>query len=191
MTSDDDPDLAALEKLSGELSAALRSIADDQWSLATPCPDWDLSALVDHMTGGNWFTRWIFDGLSADEAMTRTVEQFSGGGASAVQATSSVADQLTVFTRPGVLDRTWSHVVGDLTGRQILRLRLQDLIVHTWDVGETVDAPAGLHADLVNWGMSELADEASLTAKHFQLVSIRTFETGQNTATTYLRRFGR
>lgn len=191
MTTENDPDLAALEKLSGELSAALRSITDDQWSLATPCTDWDLTALVDHVTGGNWFTRWIFGGISADEAMTRTMEQFSGGSATSEQATSSVADQLTVFTRPGVLGNTWNHVVGDLTGCQVLRLRLHDLIVHTWDIGQTVDAPAVLPNDLVNWGIEELADEASLTAKHFQLESIPASEAGENAATIYLRRFGR
>ncbi len=191
MTTEGDLELAAVEIVSDKLSDALRSIADDQWGLATPCVEWDLSALVDHVTGGNWFTSRIFGGLSSDEAMTHTVKQFRGGSVTSEQATSSVTDQLAVFGRPGVLDRTWSHVVGDLTGRQILRLRLHDLIIHTWDIEQTLDPPAALPEHLLRWGLEELANNGSLTAKHFELGSVPMSETVENAATAYLRKFGR
>lgn len=191
MAGQGDPDLVALGKLSGELAAALRSIADDQRSLATACSDWDVTALVDHVTGGNWFTKWIFDGLSADQAMNRTVGQFGGGSATNAQAASSVGELVTIFTRPGVLDERWSHVVGDLTGRQILRLRLHDLIVHLWDIQQTIDAPAVLQNDLVTWGLDELADDTSLASKHFELQSIPMPKSCENATTAYLGMFGR
>ena len=46
---------------------------------------------------------------------------------------------------------------------------LHDLIVHSWDIDHTLDPPASIPTDLVRWGLDELADNDSLTRKHFDL----------------------
>ncbi len=38
---------------------------DDRWDLPTPCSEWNLGQLVDHVTGGNWFTIEILNGEPA------------------------------------------------------------------------------------------------------------------------------
>ena len=191
MTSTQDPDLDALISLSGHLSAALRAILDLELTLPTPCSDWDLAALVDHVTGGNWFTGQILGGHTADEAMTNTMELFGGRSATPEEVASSVNEQLTAFKKASVLDRTWHHVAGDLTGRQILRLRLHDLIVHTWDIEQTIDPPASLPADLLRWGLAELSDQESLTPAHFDLTTIPRAGANEDAEVSYLRSFGR
>jgi uncharacterized protein (TIGR03086 family) len=191
MTTTQDPDLDALTSLSSHLVAAFGVIGDHQLTWATPCSDWDLAALIDHVTGGNWFTAQILDGDTADEAMARTIEQFKGGSASTLEAISSVNDQLTAFKQPGALDRTWHHVAADLTGGQILRLRLHDLIVHTWDIEHTLHPPASLPPGLVRWAIAELTNPESLTPKHFGLTTIPSAEEAGDPATAYLDTFGR
>jgi uncharacterized protein (TIGR03086 family) len=177
-----DPDLTALQVVSGELASLVGSVADGQWSLATPCPGWDLVALVDHVVGGDWFTVRVLSGQSAEEALALTISQFAGGNANSDQAVSSLADQLGAFSQPGVLDERWSHVVGELSGRQILRLRLHDLIVHLSDMQRTLGSGAGPPEVLITWGERELANDSSLAAQHFEL---------DDAETAYLRRFGR
>ncbi len=191
MTTERDADLLALEEVSARLAGALRSIVDDQWMLGTPCLEWDLSELVDHVTGGNWFTAWISTGLSSEEAMTRTMQQFVDGSATSAHAASSVTDQLAAFGLPGVLEQTWSHVAGDLTGRQVLRLRLHDLIVHTWDIEQSLGPPATFSETLAQWGTRELADTDSLTAEHFGLGPVLGPESFESASAAYLSRFGR
>jgi uncharacterized protein (TIGR03086 family) len=186
-----DPDLDALTSLSSHLMAALEAIVDRELTLPTPCSDWDLAALIDHVTGGNWFTGQVFGGRTAGEAMSNTMELFGGRGATTEEAASSVTEQLTTFAQAGVLDRTWHHVAGDLTGRQILRLRLHDLIVHTWDIKQTIDPPASVPADLARWGLAELSDQDSLTPSHFDLMVVPRVAGTEDAATSYLRRFGR
>lgn len=186
-----DPDLDALSLLDSHLVAALGATGDHQLGRPTPCADWDLAALIDHVTGGNWFTVLILDGHRADEALAEVMAQFEGGSASLQQATSSVHDQSTAFRRSGALERTWQHVAGDLSGRQILRLRLHDLIVHTWDIEQTLDPPATLPEALIRWGLAELSDATSLTAEHFGLVpDLGSQDTG-DPAAAYLGSFGR
>lgn len=191
MTSNQDPDLNALTSMSGHLSSALGAIEDHQLTRSTPCADWDLAALVDHVTGGNWFTGQILAGKTADEAMSKARALFGDRSANLEQAAASVNEQLTVFGQPSVLDRTWHHVAGELTGRQILRLRLQDLIVHTWDIEQTIDPPASIPADLVRWGLAELSSQESLTPELFELNSVPRPGRAEQAAVAYLARFGR
>lgn len=191
MNSTDDPDLRALIDLSDHLSGALQAIGDHELTLATPCPDWNLAALIDHVTGGNWFTRQILDDQTTDEAMTATIGLFDGGSVSPARAATSVTEQLAAFTQPGVLDRQWHHVAGDLTGRRILRLRLHDLIIHTWDIQQTTGPPALIPTDLISWGLAELSDEGSITPAQFGVEVIPNSGTNADPEVAYLGCFGR
>ncbi len=191
MSSRRDPDLAALTHVSSLLATTLSSIGEHQLSWATPCSDWDLNSLVDHVTGGNWFTIQVLDGHSAEQAMTSTMERFGGGSSSRLDAGISVGDQLAAFGQSETLDRTWHHVAGDLTGRQILRLRLHDLIVHTWDIGQTLDPLTSLPDDLVRWALTELSDEESLTPKHFGLTAQPSDDSNAEAVAGYVSKFGR
>ena len=87
-------------------------------------------------------------------------------------------------------DRTYQHAAGELTGREVLRLRLQDLIVHTWDIGQSVAPPAALADELVQWGLAELADPDSLTVQHFA-VMVPGDDAASPVQTRYLAAFGR
>jgi uncharacterized protein (TIGR03086 family) len=191
MTTRQDADLDALASVGSHLVAALGAIGDHQLTWATPCSDWDLAALIDHVTGGNRFTVQISEGHTADEAMTRTIEHFKSGSASTMEATSSVNDQFTAFNQPGALDRTWHHVAADLMGGQVLRLRLHDLIVHTWDIEQTLDPPASLPRELLRWGLAELSDTESLTSELFELTTLPGAGAIEDPAIAYLHSFGR
>lgn len=191
MTIAADSDLAALDTVTANLSDLVASIEEHHGALATPCSDWDLRALVDHVTGGNWFTVAILAGEPAEDAMSAAIEQFGGNSATSAAATGSLKDQLDAFRRPEVLDRAWDHVAGDLTGRQILRLRLHDLIVHSWDVEETLRPGADLDRGLVRWGLDDLARGGSSAAEHFGLVGLSPAGLVGRGATAYLRLFGR
>ncbi len=191
MTITADTDLAALDTVTANLADLLASIQEHHGALATPCSDWDLTALVDHVAGGNWFTVAILSGDRAEDAMSATIEKFGGNSVSIAAAVGSLKDQLDAFHRPEVLDRTWNHVAGDLSGRQILRLRLHDLIVHRWDVEETLRPGADLDGGLVRWGLDDLAREGSLAAEHFDLVDSASAALADDGAAAYLRLSGR
>ncbi len=189
MVTIDDRDLAALNTVTTSLSASFASIDEAQMDLPTPCADWSLTALVDHVVGGNWFTLEILAGAAADEALNRTMARFEAGGATPAQAVSSAADQLASFAEPGVLTQTWHHIAGDLTGRQILRIRLHDLIVHHWDIEQTLRPPASVTQDLLDWANAEIADPASLSAKVFEFDDVASND--RDPGRRYLQRFGR
>lgn len=185
-----DPDIAALSIVTAFLEAQLVSIEEGQWNGATPCGDWDLRALVDHVTGGNWFTLAVLSRVTADDALTRAREQFANGSPTARLAALSASEQHEAFLAPGVLDGTWHHVAGDLTGRTMLRLRLHDLIVHAWDINQSLGSVAGLPEELALWGLAEITSDGSLAARHFEIDARRLSDRDHSVA-GYLRLFDR
>ena len=167
MDSSEDRDLATLEPVSRELAELLRAVEGPHLHRATPCDGWDLTGLIDHVVGGNWFSSQVLAGNTADAAMAKTMERFGGGSASIDDAIVSVDEQRADFNRQGALDETWSHIVGELTGRQMLRLRLHDLIIHTWDIGRALDPTVVVPDEFVLWGLTELADTDGVSDRPF------------------------
>lgn len=191
MNSGDDVDLAALRSVSAALAELVRVITPAQHSAATPCSEWDVTALIDHITGGNHFTAAVLAGERAEDAMKVAVARFGGGGpASGQDVRQSLDEQMLAFLRRDVLDRTWDHVVGDASGRQILRMRLHDLIVHSWDLEEALRPGAPVPEALVRWGCDELRRGDSLTAQHLGLADKPAARRADDW-TSYLHVFGR
>lgn len=162
-----DPDITALSTVTEFLSEQLASIGEGQWSVATPCDDWDLRALVDHVAGGNWFTLAVLSGATAVDSLDRARAQFAAGSPTVAQATVSSSDQLAAFRAPDVLEGIWHHVAGELTGREVLRPRLHDLIVHAWDISQSLESAAEIPPELVLWGLAEIGSEKSMAVRHF------------------------
>lgn len=54
---------------------------------------------------------------------------------SLVTSTFELEDRLLA---PRALDQTGHHVNGDLSGYEVLRLRLHDLIIHTWVAAQAI-----------------------------------------------------
>jgi uncharacterized protein (TIGR03086 family) len=169
MNAGDTGDLALLARISSDFENLCLSIRDQEWSVPTPCTEWNLEQLVDHVIGGNRFTIRVLAGESAEAAMAETVKSFNERHEPRTAALESIRAQLLAFGEPGVLDRMCHHVVGELTGREVLRIRLHELIIHTWDIGEAVNPPASIRDEYAAWSFAEIANPASNTAELFAL----------------------
>jgi len=111
------------EQAATGFTARLDAVTDDQWANPTPCTDWNVRELVDHVIT---IQRRIPEGLGTPV----------DDGAD-VQATwKAVRDgALTVLREPGVLERTMRGMRGDEVPVEMALIpRLSDLHVHTWDL---------------------------------------------------------
>ena len=169
MNTEDAGDLALLARVSSDFELLCASIRDPQWSLPTPCAEWNLEQLVDHVIGGNRFTIRILAGESAEAAMAETVRSFDKRHETRAAALESINEQLLAFDEAGVLDGTFHHVAGELTGREVLRIRLHELIIHSWDIAQAMDPPASIRDEFVEWAFGEIGEPGSNTAELFAL----------------------
>jgi uncharacterized protein (TIGR03086 family) len=138
------PLVEQLGRASDTVGGLISNIRAGQWSAPTPCPDWTVRQLVNHLIGMNRvFSALLADQPppprpSADHVEDDPVGAYRGSAA-ALQA---------AFGRPGVLERTYRGPLGTATGAQRLQIRLYDLLAHGWDLAQATGQPADLPEDL-------------------------------------------
>jgi uncharacterized protein (TIGR03086 family) len=128
----------------------LGAVQSGQWAAPTPCPDWDVRQLVNHVTRGNLNYRDLVRGGSAAEFLRRRDADALGTDPGRAFA-SSVRLCAAAFAAPGALDRVVDYPLGPLPGRRALAVRTADTVVHTWDLARAVGADETLDAGLVGW----------------------------------------
>lgn len=135
----------------------LESVQDEQWTWPTPCAEWNVRQLVNHMTRGNLNYAGLARGGSAVEfAAPRNVDALGDDPVGAFVA--SVRECTTAFAEPGVPQRMVDYALGRIPGRQALALRTADSTIHTWDLARAVGADERLDDRLVTWLDDNLAD---------------------------------
>lgn len=128
----------------------LARVADDQWSAPTPCTDWTVRALVNHVAQGNLnYVRLLEGASAADFLRLRDADALGADPVGAFVAAARSCAQ--AYAAPGALDRVVDHPSGRLTGRQALAVRTTDTVIHTWDLARAIGVDDGLDPDLVAW----------------------------------------
>jgi uncharacterized protein (TIGR03086 family) len=123
----------------GELIDAIQS---DQWSAPTPCMDWTVHRLVEHLVGKNL----VFAAVLAGRPLPQRGDGMPSG--QLAQSYRESADVLLdSFGQPGVLDRVYQGPLGAATGTERLKIRMYDLLAHGWDLAQALERPAGLPED--------------------------------------------
>jgi uncharacterized protein (TIGR03086 family) len=151
--------MTALRVANDEFERRLRLVDAGAWTRATPCTDWDVRALVNHVVGGNRRHRMLLRGASAAAiAPTRTQDQLGDEAVAAFVTTAR--DLLAEFSRDGALTRRVHHPIGAMSGGELLDLRILDVAVHTWDLACSIGADTTLPPRLVEYALT--------TAEHLQ-----------------------
>jgi uncharacterized protein (TIGR03086 family) len=135
---------------STEFQEKLRRVRPDQWASPTPCTEWNVRDLVNHMAQGNRnYVMLLEGGTRAEFLRMREVDAL---GADPVTAYArSVRDCAAAFATPGALQRVLDYPLGRVTGRQALAVRITDSTVHTWDLARAIGVDETLDAGLVGW----------------------------------------
>lgn len=132
VTASGDP-IELLVVANDEFGRRLRQVGPDDWRRPTPCAEWDVRSLVNHVVGGNIRYRMLLDGAPTARAeATRAVDHL---GDDALGSFVSTADHLVAhFRRDEAFELVAHHVTGDRTGRELLSMRIVEAAIHAWDL---------------------------------------------------------
>ncbi|KAA5837249.1 TIGR03086 family metal-binding protein [Saccharopolyspora hirsuta] len=130
-------DLALVLCATGELVAGVRP---DQWDSATPCTDWNVRELVNHMVIGHRLFSGILRGevALAPGALDPTNSDVLGNNPAASYR-SAAEDLLAAFRRPGVLEKSFRVPAGEVPGIAAVHLRAVEELVHGWDLARATN----------------------------------------------------
>jgi uncharacterized protein (TIGR03086 family) len=150
-----DMDLDDLVHAQSSVSVLLAGLGPDDWTRPTPCEDWDIGAVVRHLTAGERAFTTSLGGVAYDLAAI-----------AADLATVSLADLPATYDAGAVRLRealasagggTFPTGIGPMPAAAVAELRTIEALTHGWDVARAVGAPYDVDA-----AVAERAIEHSL-----------------------------
>jgi uncharacterized protein (TIGR03086 family) len=123
-------------------------IGADQWDLPTPCADWNVRELLNHMVAGNLWAAQLASGRTIDDVGATLDGDVLGTDPTAAYDASAAA-AANAFEAPGALDAPCAVSYGPVPGSIYAGHRLIDVLVHGWDLATATGQSTDLDPQLV------------------------------------------
>ena len=143
--------VANLRTTAASMQQLLAGLEQDQLALSTPCAEWAVADLADHVIANllNSFAHWA--GTDVPHQRTDVAAELAGRYAAAVDVV------LETYEAPGVLDKTLPTPMGDFPGAAVLAVGFADQLTHLWDLSRALGAPVAIPDQLAEdalavWG---------------------------------------
>ncbi|MGQ0843160.1 MAG: TIGR03086 family metal-binding protein [Sporichthyaceae bacterium] len=147
--------LEALRRADDGFDRVLRRIGAGDWRRPTPCAQWDVHQVVNHVViGGGRYGRLVRGGSREDFLAERNLDALGDAPIAAWEENAGICR--AAFAEAGALERIVPFPVGDMPGERLLTIRVVEVLVHTWDLAralryeESADAEAARFA-LTAW----------------------------------------
>jgi uncharacterized protein (TIGR03086 family) len=127
----------------------IRAIQTDQWGSSTPCSEWDVRALVNHLVYEDMRAPLVLEGKTADEIG----DQFEGElvGDDPLDAWERARQGVIDAASETPMDRTVHLFFGDVPAASYLNQLAQGHLIHSWDIARAIGADERLDEELVSW----------------------------------------
>jgi uncharacterized protein (TIGR03086 family) len=135
--------LTQLDQLGPVIGGVVANITSDQLDRPTPCREFTVSGVLEHMIGGAAVFAAAFRGEPpTDPDLSDVLAAFG----------PALTDLVAAMSTPGALERTVTAPFGDVPGETFARFVVLDGLVHGWDLstatGQPYDPPDELVAEV-------------------------------------------
>jgi uncharacterized protein (TIGR03086 family) len=149
MTATDIPVVALHAKALAGFDAVVQQVSEDQWTLPTPCSEWDVHALVNHVLGEARWTAPLLAGSTIEEVGDRLDGDLLAGDPLAAWAAGH-EEAAAATSAPEVTERTVHLSFGPTPAEEYLRQLTADYLIHSWDLAVAIGADEQLDPELVD-----------------------------------------
>ena len=145
-------DEAPLKAAAEGFERRLGAVASEQWDAPTPCADWSVRELVNHVTAELLWMPPLFAGKTIAEVGDRFDGDVLGADPLATWR-SAAADAEAAASAEGAPQQIVHLSFGDFPGRDYTAQVTSDVIIHTWDLARAIGADDQLGDELVRFVM--------------------------------------
>ncbi|GAB3877350.1 TIGR03086 family metal-binding protein [Kibdelosporangium lantanae] len=150
--------LTNFDRAAAAAGAVVDAIPTDQYTATTPCDKWTVRDVINHVTSGN--LRGIAS-LTGTEPPDRDADVSGDDPRGAFHR--SVSDVRAALAEPGAMEKTVPTPLGDQPGVFIAHMRINELIVHSWDLakatGQSTDIEPELAEGVLGMWRARLGDQ--------------------------------
>jgi uncharacterized protein (TIGR03086 family) len=145
--------LQALTQARSEFESRLATVGTEQWNNPTPCSEWNVHQLVNHMLVGNRMTTQIQAGASHEEILAGFEDDLvAEAGDNLEGAFAALADAVHAgFAADGGLDGTVNHLMGEIPSTMFVGFRVCDYALHAWDLARGLGTDDRLDPTMIEW----------------------------------------
>jgi uncharacterized protein (TIGR03086 family) len=146
-----------------EFGKRVHLVKPDQWGCPTPCSDWQVRQLVNHLVVEQL---WV-PPLVAGQTIADVGNRFDGDqlGDDPVQAWDDAsAAAYAAFAEDGAMDRAVHLSYADRPGREYCMEMLFDAVVHSWDLARAIGVDEKLDPELVEQVYAKAETDAEVLA---------------------------
>jgi uncharacterized protein (TIGR03086 family) len=123
--------LVTLENSAKATGAVARGVRPDQFDSPTPCAEWNVQELMNHLIGSLEYFKARGDGKDPG----RPEPAAPGSYAATVGRLDSAALAMAAAWRqPGALDKAVTFGTGEIPGSVMATLALSEMLTHGWDL---------------------------------------------------------
>ncbi len=110
----------------------------DQMKQSTPCSEWDVEALLNHLVGAQSGLAGTVSGNKIEPGATPT-ESYE----------TAVSAMIAAAKAPGGLEKMVPGRQGEVPASQMVNVATMDLSIHTWDLAKATGQDEGLDSGVV------------------------------------------
>ncbi|WP_327705948.1 TIGR03086 family metal-binding protein [Streptomyces decoyicus] len=139
----------------------VHAVRDDQWDDPTPCTQWSVRDLVNHLTAEQlWVPRLVRDGATIADVGAEYDGDVLGEDPAAAWDRAAVA-AVAAFSERGALNRTVQLSYGSGPAAAYCTQMMADAVVHAWDLSRAIGADEQLPGPLARAALREVEPYAS------------------------------
>lgn len=127
--------------------ARVQAVRVEQWSLPTPCTEWNVRELVQHLVHENRWTVPLMNGATLEEVGDRLEGDLLGANPKAAWQESM--EEAVSAVREVPMNRIVHLSYGDVPARHYAFELATDHLIHAWDLARAIGAGESLDDDLV------------------------------------------
>jgi uncharacterized protein (TIGR03086 family) len=137
--------VATAERSYGIAGRVIAGVRPDQLDRSTPCADWDVRALVNHLIGGHFYFKAPLRGQQMDANATPPDFASSDPAGTFGQASK---EMVKAWREPGALDKTVQTMIGPMPAAILIGMWTNDNLVHAWDLARATGQDESLDPEL-------------------------------------------
>lgn len=117
----------------------MKTVGDNDWGNPTPCTEWDVRALVNHLVNESAWVKPLLEGKTIAEVGDAFDGDLLGDDPHGAWERAS-NDARAAFAAPGAIERTVNLSYGDRPALEYLGQLAMDYVIHSWDLARGTDA---------------------------------------------------
>ena len=144
-----------------EFGRRVQAVRDDQWSNTTPCTDWDVRDLVNHVVSED---RWVVP-LLAGQTIEEVGDAYDGdllGDDPQGSWKQTHSDAMDATSDTAVIDQTVALSRGPTSAEIYLQEVAADNIIHGWDLAKGTGGDVSIDAELAEFAYEFYRPQAEL-----------------------------